>query len=157
MGFTLKQYADSVLSNVGAVFSDASIALPAHQYVTPGTFESVSFDCEQVTVTLSPVTRGDPGEQRGDRVLLGAFSVRVSVAVLRCVPTSATTAPVPASDQSAAAAIILADLDVLWRRTKDILEADGCKYAGLIEAGLLDISGGIGGSKLLAVVDLIDA
>lgn len=157
---TLKSYCDAVLANVNAIWAAQAppIALPALQYVAPGPFSSVSFDCDQVTVTVDAVTRGAPGEPQAGYVKLAECSATISVAIIRlCMPTSGTEAPPPAAAQAAASDTTLADLDVLWRRAKAILDADGCRHHGLVTAQLVEIQGGAGGARLTGSIDLLEA
>ncbi len=155
---TLKAYADAVLANVNTIWATAGITLPVLQYVAPGPFQSVSFDCDQVVITIDNITRGAPGNPQSGYVTLGEFSATVSVIVIRlCMPTSNTTAPPLAADQAVAAARTLADLDLLWRNAKQILNAGGCVHHGLSQATLVEIQGGAGGARLQGSVDLLSA
>lgn len=155
---TLKAYADAVLANVNSIWATAGLALPALQYVAPGPFSSVSFDCDQVTVTIDSVNRGAPSEPQSGYVRLGEASAAISVAVVRlCMPTSETEAPPLAAEQAAASDITLADLDLMWRNAKAIFGAAGCKHHGLVTAQLIEIQGGAGGARLSGSIDLLEA
>lgn len=154
---TIKAYADAVLANVGTIWAAAMVDLPALQYVAPGPFQSVSFDCDQVTVTIDGINRGAPGEPQSGYVKLGENSATVSVAIVRlCMPTSETEAPPLAADQAAASEITLRDLDLLWRNAKAILNAGGCTHHGLVTVQLIEIQGGAGGARLTGSIDLLD-
>lgn len=155
---SLKAYGDAVLANVNTIWGAALIDLPALQYVAPGPFSSVSFDCDQVTVSIDAITRGAPGEPQQGYVRLAELSATVTVAVVRlCMPTSETEAPPLAADQAAAADTTLADLDLMWRNAKAILDAGGCKHNGLTVAKLIEIQGGAGGAMLTGTIDLLEA
>lgn len=157
---TLKDYANAVLANVNAIWAAQAppIALPALQYVAPGPFSSVSFDCDQLTVTIDAITRGAPGEPVSGYIPLAEASAAVTVAIVRlCMPTSNTEAPPPAAAQAAASDITLADLDLLWRNAKAILDAGGCKHHGLTVVKLIEIQGGAGGAMLSGSIDLLEA
>lgn len=151
-------YGTAVLANINAIAAAQTppIVLPELQYVAPGPFVSVSFDCAQVVVAISPVTRGAPGEPQAGYVRLGECSATITVAILRmCMPTSGSTAPIPAAAQAEASEIVLADLDLLWRNAEAILDAEGCTHMGLTTCDLVEIQAGLGGSKLAGTVDLL--
>lgn len=155
---SLKAYGDAVLANVNTIWAAALVGLPTLQYVAPGPFSSVSFDCDQLTVTIDAVTRGAPGEPQSGYVRLAEASATVTVAIVRlCMPTSETTAPPLAADQATASDTTLADLDLLWRNAKAILGAAGCKHHGLVTAQLLEIQGAAGGARLTGTIDLLEA
>lgn len=155
---SLKSYADAVLVNVNAIWAGAGVSLPALQYVAPGPFSSVSFDCDQLTITIDAVTRGAPGEPQSGYVKLGEASAAITVAIIRlCMPTSETVAPPLAADQATASDTTLADLDLLWRNAKAIFGAEGCKHHGLVTAQLIEIQGAAGGARLTGTVDLLEA
>lgn len=154
---SLADYAADVLANVNTAAAAASITLPELQYVAPGPFSSVSFDCEQVTVTVDAVTRGAPGEPVAAYTRAAEASATITVCVVKmCMPTSEDEAPPLADDQAAAAAVTLPLLDMLWRNAATILAAGGCKHHGLVTAKLLDVQGEAGGALLTGTVDLLD-
>lgn len=155
---SLKTYADAVLVNVNAIWAGAGIALPALQYVAPGPFSSVSFDCDQLTITIDAITRGAPGEPQSSYTKLAECSATISVAIIRlCMPTSGTLAPPLAAEQAAASDTTLADLDLLWRNAKAIFGAEGCKHHGLVTTQLIEIQGAAGGARLTGTIDLLEA
>ncbi len=155
---TLKAYTDAVLVNVNAIWAGAGITLPALQYVAPGPFSSVSFDCDQVTITIDAISRGAPGEPQSGYVRLAEASATISVAIIRlCMPTTNTPEPPLAAAQAAASDTTVADLDLLWRNAKAILGAAGCKHHGLVTAQLIEIQSGAGGARLTGTIDLLEA
>jgi hypothetical protein len=153
----LYTYAAQVLANVNAAFAAAGITLPGLQYVAPGPYDSESFDCDQVVVSIDLLNRGRPGEPDPSHPTLGLeWSATITVAVCRtCMPTSPDASPPPAAAQNAAAEVTLADLDVLWRNHAAILAVAGCRHSGVVRAGLIDVQGALGGSSLSCTVDLL--
>jgi len=155
----LKTYADAVLANVNAVFAAAAppVVLPTLQYVAPGPYSSISFDCDQLVVSIDQLTRGRPGEPQSSYTRLPLeWSATVTVSIIRlCMPTSGTTAPPLAIHQAAASEITMRDLDLLWRNVKAILDVEGCTHHGVVLASLIEIQGAAGGARLVSTVDLL--
>ena len=107
----LKDLGNAILANVEAEFAAAGIELPALRYVAPGPFQTVAFDCDQVTVAIDAVNRGEPGTPTSGYVLLSPFSAQITVAVVRmCMPVSDDETAPTAEEQAAASDITLADL-----------------------------------------------
>lgn len=155
---TLFDYASAVLTNIADVAAAQTppIPLPDLRYVAPGPYLSVSFDCDQVVVAIDGVARGEPNEPVTGYVRIAPNSVTVTVAIIRlCMPTSKSENPPPAADQANAAALTMADLDLLWRNAKAILNAGGCTHSGVALTQLIEVQSAAGGARLTGSLDLL--
>lgn len=76
--------ADDLLTEFAAAAADNGITLPARRYVHVG---QVAFDCEQVVVSASQITRGRPPAAAGDIVRISdTLVVELNLWIVRKVP-----------------------------------------------------------------------
>jgi hypothetical protein len=152
---TLFELATQVLADVVAVWAAESVDLPALRYVSAGPFEAPAYDCAQVVVTVDVAQVGNPNSPIGTRVLAAPWSAGVSVQIVRdCMPLSKGTRPPTAAEQTAAAEIVLADMEVMRRHAAEIVGGSRCKPVGVTTVVPLLIQGAVGGSRLSASVDI---
>lgn len=93
--------ADKLLGYIRDSALDASIDLPARQYVTAG---QAAYDCEQVAVTMTAATTGLPvSTVPGGTSLSGAcppgWQLVIELAIVRCCPTPAGDGTPPSAKQ----------------------------------------------------------
>lgn len=85
---TLVVHMNDILNSVVQTFGQANVELPARRYIAAG---QTAHDCEQVTVSLSQLYIGPPGDQAQEPQRCEApRSAVVLVEIVRCIPSMNT-------------------------------------------------------------------
>lgn len=93
----LHTIATEILTAIVDQFADASIDLPARQYVHVG---AIAHDCEQLVVTSRQIARGHPTRDLPD-IVRNQCDTRVlhlEASLIRCVPTQSDSGAPPGAD-----------------------------------------------------------
>lgn len=142
---SIPEYLALVLDTVVGVFEQAGVDVPKRRYWTLG---GVPADCEQLTVHLTQVYKGNPGDDPGQVQRCGsARSASLVVQLFRPVPTGNGQKPpspeiiMREAEPSAIDAWLLLD-------AAEAIDAAGWNTGLMAEVNVIDPSGGFVGLSM---------